>query len=681
MAYLDDTGLAYFWGKIKAWANSVFALLGHTHPSSDVTAMTGYSMPASSGAISSGDTLNQAVGKLEKAVTDADISNVVHKTGAETITGLKTVSITGSNPGLLIDNESIERAVVPNEEIFSSIRFRDTNNAELGKLEYGQRTSSGDNVNDIKLVCNSTTNAGDYTAMYLGYDWDGIPYLAAPSTSASRSSHGRDVVTRDWIPSDARIVHTTGSEVVDGGKTFTNSTTLFGSTSNSITQFVNDNATRRIWLRHDADALYFLKSSSAGVNSWTTDRPFTLNFNAEWIDTHYNIHIANLTFDSSTGLPASSNGKWIGCHDAGGNGTHGIIFHRSTNGSTTMYLRAHAPGANASNNYADLTIKYDENGNKYATCPTPASSANDTRIATTQWVNSKGYLTSHQSLSNYVTLNGNQTITGNKTFTGPIVITENNMRIDATSNKYIYTKFTNLSSNTSHASSNLDLQVGIQANNGNFIVRTYYAVLNNGDVRTMFAHDHTGSQSQFVFYSYSGKAEGYVTCSVDNKYRLGIANHRWSAVWAATATIQTSDERMKVDVAPVPDEVLDVWEDVEWRQFKFTDSVEEKGRGNARLHTGAVAQSIGRAFAAAGLDASRYGFFCYDSWDAKPASYDETGRVTDAGEEAGDRYSLRYEEALCIEAAYLRRENARLKKRVADLEDRLAALELRLGSE
>ena len=28
MAYLDNTGLAYFWGKIKAWANSAFALLG-----------------------------------------------------------------------------------------------------------------------------------------------------------------------------------------------------------------------------------------------------------------------------------------------------------------------------------------------------------------------------------------------------------------------------------------------------------------------------------------------------------------------------------------------------------------------------------------------------------------------------------------------------------------------------
>lgn len=45
--------------------------------------------------------------------------------------------------------------------------------------------------------------------------------------------------------------------------------------------------------------------------------------------------------------------------------------------------------------------------------------------------------------------------------------------------------------------------------------------------------------------------------------------------------------------------------------------------------------------------------------------------------EAGNEYSIRYEEALCMEAAYQRRENARLKKRIADLEERLAALELK----
>lgn len=38
--------------------------------------------------------------------------------------------------------------------------------------------------------------------------------------------------------------------------------------------------------------------------------------------------------------------------------------------------------------YASLSIIYDEDGTKYATAPTPAASANDTKIATTAWVRS-----------------------------------------------------------------------------------------------------------------------------------------------------------------------------------------------------------------------------------------------------------------------------------------------------
>ena len=42
----------------------------HTHASSDVTLMTGYSKPNATSAIATTDTLNQAIGKLEKALDD-----------------------------------------------------------------------------------------------------------------------------------------------------------------------------------------------------------------------------------------------------------------------------------------------------------------------------------------------------------------------------------------------------------------------------------------------------------------------------------------------------------------------------------------------------------------------------------------------------------------------------------
>ena len=48
--------------------DSVYSKLGHTHNSSEVTAMTGYAKPSTTGAITTSDTLNAAIGKLEKAL-------------------------------------------------------------------------------------------------------------------------------------------------------------------------------------------------------------------------------------------------------------------------------------------------------------------------------------------------------------------------------------------------------------------------------------------------------------------------------------------------------------------------------------------------------------------------------------------------------------------------------------
>lgn len=46
-------------------------------------------------------------------------------------------------------------------------------------------------------------------------------------------------------------------------------------------------------------------------------------------------------------------------------------------------------------------------------------------------------------------------------------------------------------------------------------------------------------------------AAGHTVPSADNTYLLGQSGARWSAVWAATGTIQTSDERDKTDIQPL----------------------------------------------------------------------------------------------------------------------------------
>ena len=92
-----------------------------------------------------------------------------------------------------------------------------------------------------------------------------------------------------------------------------------------------------------------------------------------------------------------------------------------------------------------------------------------------------------------------------------------------------------------------------------------------------------------------------------------------------------------------------------------------------------IAQRLEEKFRNANEVLSKYGLFCYDEWDAVEARKDENGAIVEPAVEAGNEYSIRYEEALCMEAAYQRRENARLRARIADLEERLAALELKLS--
>lgn len=141
----------------------------------------------------------------------------------------------------------------------------------------------------------------------------------------------------------------------------------------------------------------------------------------------------------------------------------------------------------------------------------------------------------------------------------------------------------------------------------------------------------------------------------DNAITLGQSNRRWGTVYSGTGSINTSDERKKRDIADFPDAVLDAWGEVDWQQFRFLDSYEAKGE-RARTHSGLIAQRIAAVFQAHGLDASKYGFFCHDSWDSGD------------GCEAGDAYALRYDECFAIEAAYQRRRAARLEERIARLE-------------
>ena len=197
------------------------------------------------------------------------------------------------------------------------------------------------------------------------------------------------------------------------------------------------------------------------------------------------------------------------------------------------------------------------------------------------------------------------------------------------------------------------------------------------------------------------EAEGNFRPFFDNAYSVGIAAQRCSVIYAGTGSINTSDEREKADVGAIPEEWLDAWADVQWARFKFI--------GGNRWHVGLIAQEVHAAFAGHGLDAFEIGLCCFDKWneerepvyetvtktrpitviEQEPAGEDENGeplfrmREVEAEEEyeeqvatgetrvtleAGDRWGLRYDECQAIEAAWQRRELARMVARLTALE-------------
>ena len=111
---------------------------------------------------------------------------------------------------------------------------------------------------------------------------------------------------------------------------------------------------------------------------------------------------------------------------------------------------------------------------------------------------------------------------------------------------------------------------------------------------------------------------------------LGLASRRWSVVYAASGSINTSDRNLKEEIQELSEAELKVAQACKGlvKRFKF--------KGGTRKHIGVIAQDVRDAFSAEGLDAHEYGLFCSDTWT------DE-----DTGEEV-TQLGIRYEELLAF---------------------------------
>ena len=110
-----------------------------------------------------------------------------------------------------------------------------------------------------------------------------------------------------------------------------------------------------------------------------------------------------------------------------------------------------------------------------------------------------------------------------------------------------------------------------------------------------------------------------------------------------------------------------------FKKFKFKNSVSKKG-SDARTHTGIIAQEIESAFTAEGLEASKYAFWCKNTWWEKEITIGSKKSYKDIKKEETDGYTkyirlgVRYTELLSFLSAYN-------EQRFASIEARLTALE------
>ncbi|POU76486.1 hypothetical protein C3387_09895 [Leclercia sp. LSNIH6] len=173
-----------------------------------------------------------------------------------------------------------------------------------------------------------------------------------------------------------------------------------------------------------------------------------------------------------------------------------------------------------------------------------------------------------------------------------------------------------------------------------------------------------------------------------NNTALGAATSPLSGGFTQSAFSVTSDDTHKPIQELITDKLLDAWSEVNWCMFKLKDRIEAKGVDGARWHFGVIAQRVHEAFARHGLDGFEYGLICYDQWDYKPAEYRnlaqeeidsgiyplmQTKILVSEEVQAGDKWGIRYEEALVIEAAFQRRKYEQLSSRIEAIEARISS--------
>ena len=302
---------------------------------------------------------NGKVSASSIAVSDIPTdSNLVHKSGDETIGGTKTFT------------------AQPKFSTGNGIRF-ETSNAD----EYYVMRSTGSPAAGCSFLLNNNTSTAAFNVatnkITIGSNTI-LPNSVTPATSDNSTRIATTAfVKAQGYAADSGVVHTSGNESITGTKTF--SSTIYGSINGNaatVTNGVYTNTTQTI----------------------SATKTFTANQLIQKAKPVLQLKDTSIT--RGTAPSAVDNSITINGLDSAGKNTWGIYHTWGTDKKAQTQLICYK-GTTTDNTWAGIGVGYDASGNAFTSAPTPATSDNSTKIATTAFVKAQGYITSALKLPNY----------------------------------------------------------------------------------------------------------------------------------------------------------------------------------------------------------------------------------------------------------------------------------------
>lgn len=480
----------------------------------------------------------------------------------------------------------------------------------------------------LSVATNGTVTSVDVSGGTTGMSFTGGPITTSGTITMSGTLGTANGGTGATSLTGAGIVTLTDSQVITGQKNFTSYSCTYAGTTYATTNayfgessayaaiggvngvVLASGATYPGTGRYVADATSFRPYATTTYSSGTLSQRWTT------------VYSQNLDL---SGVVAA--GTWNGSTIGIGYGGTGV----TSTPSNGQLLIGNGSGYSLSTLTAGSNISI-TNGSGGITIAATGGSGTVTSVSgsggSTGLTLTGGPITTSGTLTLGGTLATTSGGTGASSLTGAgIVTTTDTQTISGQKN---FTSYTNTFLGTTYATSD-----GSVASNAYFGENTAYAVIGgvNGVV--------LASGGTFPGTSIFAGDSGTWRPTTDNVRALGTASFRYTEVYAVNSTINTSDASEKQQIRELSDAEQRTAQRVKKliRAFKWNDAVEAKG-DDARIHFGVIAQDVQEAFAAEGLDASKYGLFCSDT-------------CTNSDGSSQTRLGVRYSELLAFVIAAL----------------------------